>query len=391
MSLRFTTAGESHGPALTAILEGMPAGLAINEEELARDLSRRQSGSGTGIRLAHGMENDIPQILGGVMSGRTTGAPITLQLVNRDHANWKGRAVPAFTIPRPGHADLAAAVKYGFDDFRYALERASARETAARVAVGAVCRALLETFDIRVGGYVTAIGGIVANLEEMSLEDRLVGARAAATCCPDPTAAVAIDQAIDQAKEDGDTLGGIISVAVLNPPAGLGTYATWEKRLDSCLAAAVLGIPAMKGFEIGDAFATAASSGLRAQDAIRLEGTHIVRESNLNGGIEGGISNGQPILIRVAMKPIPTTLTPQSSVDLANNVAAKTAYERSDCCPVPRAVAVVEAMVCFVIARALLDKLGGDSLDEIRPRFEALRALDADTLLLSPYPKIFWP
>jgi chorismate synthase len=392
MALRFMTAGESHGPCLTTVLEGVPAGLAITEESLALDLSRRQTGSGTGPRLAQGLENDIPRILAGVMNGRTTGAPIALQIVNRDHAHWQGRAVPALTIPRPGHADLSAAIKYGFDDFRYALERASARETAARGAAGAVCRALLKTFDIRVGGYVTAIGGIPARLDDVSFEQRISRSRAAASSCPDPAAAEAIEAAIDRARQDGDTLGGVIEVVTLDCPPGLGSYATWEERLDSRLAAAVLGVPAMKGFEIGDAFANTARTGTTAQDAVRCEAGRIIRGSNRCGGIEGGISNGQPILIRAAMKPIPTTITHQESVNLAaDGAAAQTVYERSDTCPVPRAVVVLEAVVCFVIARALLEKLGGDSLDEMRPRFEALRTLAVDTLRLSPEPKVFWP
>lgn len=392
MPLRFITAGESHGPCLTVILEGVPAGLAITEESLARDLSRRQTGSGTGPRLAKGLENDIPRILAGVMNGRTTGAPIAMQIINRDHAHWKGRAVPAFTIPRPGHADLPAAVKYGYDDFRYALERASARETAARVAAGAVCRALLDTFGIQVGGYVSAIGGIVARLDDVSFEQRIVRSQVSASSCPDPVAAEAIEAAIDRARQDGDTLGGVIEVAVLNPPAGLGSYATWEERLDSRLGAAVLGVPAMKGFEIGDAFANTARTGTTAQDAVRSEDGRIIRGSNRCGGIEGGISNGQPILIRAAMKPIPTTIAPQESVNLAaDGATAQTVYERSDTCPVPRAVVVIEAVTCFVIARALLEKLGGDSIDEIRPRFVTLRALAVDTLRLSSESKIFWP
>ncbi len=391
MAFSFITAGESHGPALTAILEGIPAGLPLAEEDLARDLARRQSGSGTGARLARGGENDLPRILGGVMNGRTTGAPIALQIVNHDHANWQGRAVPAFTVPRPGHADLAAAVKYGYDDFRYALERASARETAARVAVGGVCRALLGVFGVRVGGYVAAIGGIAATLDDLPLADRIDAAGQSAARCPDPGAAAAIDAAIAEAREAGDTLGGVIEAAVLDPPPGLGSHVTWRQRLDSRLAAAVMGIPAIKGFEIGEAFANASSSGTRVQDPIRFAGERVVRPSNRCGGIEGGISNGEPILIRAAMKPIPTTLAPQPSVDLAANAEAETVYERSDTCPVPRAVPVVEAALCIVLAEALLEKLGGDSIDEMRPRFAALRTLDTDALRLSPDPKIFWP
>lgn len=391
MALRFVTAGESHGPALTAILEGMPAGLALAPAELAIELQRRQTGSGTGDRLAKGIENDAPQIMAGVMNGVTTGAPIAMQIVNRDHQNWKGRSVTAYAVPRPGHADLAAAIKYGYDDFRYSLERASARETAARVAVGGVCRKLLSTFGISVGGYVASIGGVNGAFEHLSFEERVAAARSSMTGCPDPEASQKIDEAIDEARAAGDTLGGVLEVMVVGLPVGLGSFATWEQRLDSRLAAAVMGLPAQKAFEIGEALSNTERKGTKAHDQIRLDGSHITRTSNRSGGLEGGITNGLPLVVRSYMKPISTTLTSQKSVNIPNNTNADTVYERSDICPVPRAVVIIEAAVCYVLAGALLEKLGGDSIEEMRPRFDALRKLDVNELNISAEDKVFWP
>ena len=388
-TLRFLTAGESHGPALTAILEGLPAGLTLTADDIAADLARRQRGAGSGGRMA--IEQDRAEILGGVMASRTTGGPIALLIANKDHAAWQGKAVPAFTIPRPGHADLAAAVKYGYDDFRLALERASARETAARVAVGAVCRKYLEAFGIQIGGWVSAIGTFEANTKGLLFPACIERARESDVTCPDPDAAARMRAAINQAGEQGETLGGVVSVVALGVPPGLGSHVHWDRKLTSRLAAAALGIPAAKGVEIGEAFDNAARTGTQAQDAIRMEGNRIVRATNRCGGIEGGISNGQPILLRLAIKPIPTTRQPQSSVDLATGVHAETRYERSDVCPVPRAVPVVEAAVAFVLADALLEKLGGDSLSEQQPRFAHLRAMTVDALKLDGNPRCFWP
>jgi len=389
MALRYLTSGESHGPALTAILEGMVAGLPLTEAMIAVDLARRQAGAGAGGRMA--IEQDHAAILSGVMAGVTTGAPITLQLTNRDHANWKGKAVPAYTTPRPGHADLAAAIKYGYDDIRPALERASARETAARVAVGAVCRAYLKTFGITVEGYVSAIGGHAACLEDMTFSDRIAYARSSDVQCPDPKAAAQMIAAIEQAKAQGETLGGIIEVAVQGAPVGLGSHVAWDRRLDARLAQAVLSVPAIKGIEIGNAFANTAKPGSQAHDAIVPGTAGLERRSNVCGGIEGGISNGQPIWLRAAMKPIPTTRKGQDTVDLATGKPCTSCYERSDVCPVPRAVVVIEAVVAFVMADALMEKLGGDSIAEMTPRFAALRRATLDDTRMSGQPHLFWP
>ena len=389
MTLRFLSAGESHGPALTAILDGLPAGLHLDEEDIQRDLLRRQTGYGAGPRMK--LERDRVRILGGVMDGQTTGAPLALLIENQDHAKWQGKAVEAFTTPSPGHADLSGAVKYAYSDLRPALERASARETAARVAVGAVCRSLLNEFSIRVGGYVSAIAEVSADLEALTLIQRLDQAEASEVRCPEPRSAAAMQTRIQQAIKDRDTLGGIVEVAVLNVPAGLGSYVEWDRRLDARLGAALLSIPAFKGVEIGDAFANTRLPGTQVHDAILLKDGALQRDSNHAGGIEGGISNGEPILLRAAMKPIATTLTPQHTVNLATQTETDTVYERSDFCPVPRAVVVAEAMVAFVLAQALLEKLGGDSLEEIRPRFLALRKATLSDLHMSGGQIIFWP
>ncbi len=389
MTLRFLTAGESHGPALLAILEGLPAGLPLSPEAIDRDLTRRQHGYGAGPRMK--LEQDRVQILSGLMEGCTTGAPLALKLDNQDHARWQGRPVPAMTVPRPGHADLAGALKYGFNDLRPSLERASARETAARVAVGAACRALLEQFGIHLGGYVAMIGGITADLARLSFEERIARAAASEVACPDPGAAQAIQAAIHQAMLDKDTLGGVIEAVALDLPPGLGSFVHWDRRLDARLGAAMLSIPAVKGVEFGPAFANAARRGTQASDPILLKGERLERPSLLSGGLEGGVTTGQPLLVRAAMKPIPTTLTSQPSVDLASRQPAHTHYERSDFCPVPRAVVIVEAMLAFVLADALLEKLGGDSLAELRPRFQALRQARLEDLRLDGEEHTFWP
>ncbi|MFZ4394231.1 MAG: chorismate synthase [Kiritimatiellia bacterium] len=388
MSLRFLTAGESHGPALTAILDGLPAGLPVTPELIAADLGRRQRGAGSGGRMA--IEQDQAQILGGVMEGRTTGAPVSLLITNKDHAHWLGKAIPPFTIPRPGHADLPAAIKYGYDDLRLALERASARETAARVAVGALCRAYLKTFGIEVGGWVAAIGGVTADTKRLLLDKCVEAARASDVSCPDPDAVAQMRAAINHAAEQGETLGGVVEVIATGVPVGLGSHVQWDRKLTTRLAAALMGIPATKGVEIGEAFANAALAGSQVQDAIRVADDRLVRTTNRCGGIEGGISNGQPIVVRIAIKPIPTTRKSQSSVDLVGGAEVGTKYERSDVCPVPRAVPVVEAMVAFVLADALLEKLGGDSIAEQEPRFAQLRKAELTGLSLTGQPHVFW-
>lgn len=389
MTLRFLTAGESHGPALTAILDGFPAGIKVDLEFIAAEMLRRQSGYGAGPRMK--MESDTVEILSGVMEGVTTGAPIGLLIRNANHEKWKGKEIPAFTTPRPGHADLTGAVKFGYEDFRPALERASARETAARMAIGAFCKMLLADFSIRVGGYVCSIGEIDANLLKMDLIERLELAGRNDLNCPDESAASLMRERIRQAMEGRDTVGGIFEIAALGVPIGLGTYSQWDKRLDARLGGALLSIPAVKGVEIGPAFENSRMSGTQVHDPISLNGDSIARSSNRAGGIEGGISNGQPILLRAAMKPIASTLTPQPTIDLAAGKETGTVYERSDFCPVPRAVVVAEAMTAFVLADALLEKLGGDFLSEMQPRFAALRKASIQDLPMCSEDHLYWP
>ncbi|WP_376791590.1 chorismate synthase [Thermoflexus sp.] len=390
MPLRLLTTGESHGPALVAVLEGLPAGLPVDLETVNRELARRQQGLGAGPRMR--IETDRVVILSGVLEGRTTGAPIALQIENRDHAKWRGRAIEPMTVPRPGHVDLAAALKYGYRDLRPGLERASARETAARVAAGALCKQFLQAFGITVGSYVIQIGPVRAALpDDLPYPVRFERAEADPVRCPDPEASARMQAAIEQVIREKDTLGGVIEGVALGVPPGLGSHVQWDRRLNARLMMALGSIPAVKGVEIGEGFALAARRGTEAQDGIFREGEALVRRTNRAGGIEGGISNGSPIVVRVALKPIATTLTPQPSVDLRTGQPAETRYERSDFCPVPRACPIVEAMMAFVLADALLEKLGGDTMEECRSRFEALPRARLRDLPLDGEPHVFWP
>src|SRR4026207_416144 len=390
MPLRFLTAGESHGPSLTAILDGMPAGLPLAAPVIDLELARRQKGYGSGGRMK--IEKDTVQILGGVLAGETTGAPIAMLVENADHVKWKGKAIEPMTAPRPGHADLTGAVKYGYTDLRPALERASARETTMRVAVGAVCKNFLAQFGILVGGYVSSIGEIQTDFTEMPYEERFVRAEESDVRCPIESSASQMQAEIEKTIHGKNTLGGILEIVALNVPVGLGSFAQWDKRLEARLALAVMSVQAIKGVEVGDAFENSRLPGTRAHDAMILDGqkSKVERLSNRAGGTEGGISNGQPIVIRAAMKPIATTLTSQQTVDLASGQESPTKYERSDFCPVPRAVPILEAMVAFVLADALIEKLGGDSMNEMKPRFETLRKATLEDLQMDNIPHIFW-
>jgi len=389
MPLRFLTAGESHGPALVAILEGLPAGLPVSQAQIEAEMRRRQQGYGAGPRMK--LEQDAARLLSGVMAGRTTGAPLAFQIENQDHVKWRGRAVEAFTRPRPGHADLTGAIKYGLDDLRPALERASARETAARVAVGAVCKQFLAQFDIVVGGYVVAIGEIDADVTSIDFAERMRRAEDSDVRCPDPAAAQAMRERIRRVMDEKDTLGGVLEVVALGLPPGLGSYVQWDRRLEARLGAALLSVQAIKGVEFGPAFANARLPGTQVHDQIRRQDGDLLRPSDRAGGLEGGVTTGGPLVMRAAMKPIATTLTPQMTVDLASGLETPTQYERSDFCPVPRAAPILEAMAAFVLADALLEKLGGDSLDEMRPRFAALKRARLADLPMQPGPHIFWP
>ncbi len=392
--LRFLTAGESHGPALTAILEGIPAGLPLDPSVIDPELARRQKGYGAGGRMK--IEKDSVRILGGVMAGRTTGGPIAFLVDNLDHRKWKGKAVDPMTAPRPGHADLTGAVKYGFDDLRPSLERASARETTMRVAVGAVCKHFLAQFGILIGGFVRSIGEIEADIDTQDYPGLFAAAEENDVRCPDPAAAQKIRARIEEIIHGKDTLGGVIELAALNVPIGLGSFSQWETRLEARLAQAVMSVQAMKGVEIGGGFRTTRLPGTLAHDGIKLvdnpenEENLLERSTNRAGGIEGGISNGEPIIIKVAMKPIATTLTPQATVDLASGENVPTRYERSDFCPVPRAVPILEAMVAIVLAGALIEKLGGDSLAEMKSRFEQLRKARLEDLPMKNQPIVWW-
>lgn len=400
MPLRFLTAGESHGPSLTAILDGLPAGLAIDRGALDGLMARRQRGFGSGGRMA--IEHDRVAITGGVVAGRTTGAPVALHIANADHAAWADRDIAPLTIPRPGHADLSAAVKYGYRELRLGLERASARELAARVAVGGLCLQLLDRFGIAVGSYVVQIGD-VACVPDGPYRDRFAAAEANDVRCPDAAAAAAMRAAIQAAARDRDTLGGVFEVVALGVPPGLGSHVQWDRRLTGRLLGAVASIPAIKGAEIGPAFANAARRGTDVHDRFALAGgvddgvdvagagdaspsTRIVRTGGRGGGLEGGITTGAPVVVRAAMKPISTTLTPLASVDLATGAPAEARYERSDICAVPRAAVAAEAMVAFVVADALLEKLGGDHVDELDARFAALRRNDVADLPMDGVP-----
>ncbi|MYE26938.1 MAG: chorismate synthase [Chloroflexi bacterium] len=370
--MRFFTAGESHGPGLTAILEGMPAGLSLSAKDINLDLRRRQKGYGSGGRMQ--IEKDGIILTAGVMNGMTTGAPIALQVGNRDFRSWKERDITPITTPRPGHADLTGAVKYGYRELRLSLERASARETTMRVAIGAICKKFLSEFGITVDGYVSQLGDVVAELADMSLADRIARNEDNDVRCPDPVAAEKMHEAIRQVKIDKDTLGGVFEVVARGVPPGLGSHVHYDRKLDAKLVAAMVSIQAMKGAEIGQAFENAGLRGSQVHDDIVVdESGNLSRRSNRAGGLEGGITTGEPIIVRVAKKPISTMLRGADSVDLATGEANPTVYERSDFCALPRAVPVGEAMMAIVLADALLEKLGGDSIDEMKPRFDSLR------------------
>ena len=372
--VRFFTAGESHGPMLTAILEGMPAGLPLEQADIDDELARRQTGYGAGGRMS--IEKDSAYITAGLMNGLTTGAPIALTLENRDFKNWKEKNIDPITTPRPGHADLTGAVKYGYRELRLSLERASARETAARVAVGAICKKFLRIFGIEVYAYVTQIGDVQATVDysksfaelyQISLENELR--------TPDENAVEPMREKIKTVRKDQDTLGGIWEIVAVGVPPGLGSHVQWDRKLDGRIAQAMMSIHAMKGVEIGEAFANAAKSGSQVHDEIFLnEATgELYRATNRAGGLEGGITTGEPIVIRLAMKPIATVLKALGSVNLASGQAEPTTYERSDFCALPRAMPIGEAMLAVVLADALTEKLGGDSIEEMQPRFAQLK------------------
>jgi chorismate synthase len=374
-ALRYLTAGESHGPALIGILEGLPAGLPLTSADLDAQLARRQHGLGAGSRMK--IERDHAQILGGVLSGQTTGAPLALRIENLDHSRWADRDIAPMTVPRPGHADLVGAIKYGYRDLRLSLERASARETAMRVALSAACRVLLQHHGVQVGGYVVRIGQ--ASWEPPLVTDpaefpaRWNAAEVSEVRCPDAVATAGMVACVKEHMHSRNTVGGVIEVVATGLPPGLGSFVHADRRLSAAIAAAMCSIPSVRGVEFGTGFGSAELAGTAAQDGYALDGDDIRSDGRHSGGLEGGVTTGAPLRLRVACKPIATTLSPQPSVDLARGAAAPTEYERSDFCHVPRAVPIVEALLCLVLADALCEKLGGDSLAEQQVRLATLR------------------
>lgn len=388
--LRYLTAGESHGPYLTMIIDGVPAGFPIQIEKINHDLWRRQQGYGRGGRML--IEKDEAQVRSGIRWGETIGAPVALGIENRDWKNWtkKMSALPedrddkiAVTKPRPGHADLNGALKYDRSDIRDILERASARETVARTAVGSFAKQLLAPFDIRVMGYIRSIGNVAADLSRLSFHEIYARSDESPVRTADPDAEEKMIALIEECKREGNTLGGIFEIVVLGLPPGLGSHTQWDRKLDGRLARALMSIQAMKGVEIGLGFEMARRRGSQVHDEIffdpskdvsegtpRVVPTGFYRGSNNSGGTEGGMSNGAPLVARVAMKPISTLMSPLQSVDLRSKQPADASVERSDVCAAPAAAVVGESVVAFEIARAFLEKFGGDSLREVRRNYE---------------------
>ncbi|MDL2344114.1 chorismate synthase [Deinococcus sp. MIMF12] len=377
--MRYLTAGESHGPQLTAIIEGLPSQLPLGKPDLDPWLRRRQGGYGRGRRMV--IETDEAQILSGVRAGRTTGAPVTLVIENRDHRNWVEIMSPepggeprkkALTDARPGHADLTGGIKYRHKDLRDVLERASARETAARVAVGAVALKLLGELGVEGANYVASLGGI--ETRQPFSWDALEAIEASDLRTPDEDAAARMRERIDGAKRDGDTLGGILEVRFRGLPVGLGSHVHWDRKLDGRIAQACLSVQAMKGVEIGRAFENATRPGSGVHDPIYYrEGTY-ARDSNGAGGLEAGMTNGEELVVRVAMKPIATLMKPLPTVNVVSHEPSDAARERSDTTAVPAAGVILQCVIGWVLADAMLEKFGGDTLPELQERVTAARA-----------------
>jgi len=381
VTFRFTTAGESHGRGLVALLEGIPAGLPLAAERVNTELKRRMGGYGRGARMK--IEADQIEWLAGVRAGETLGSPIAMLVWNRDWEHWQDVMAPEadatgagerrrqVTRPRPGHADLAGSLKYDREDARDILERASARETVARVACGAVCKVLLEQFGVEIGSHVAELGGVTARYRSPLPAPLNQASDASPVRCLDPEAEKEMVARIDAAKAAGDTLGGVVEVVALGVPVGLGSHVSWDTKLDGRLAQALMSIPAVKGVELGLGFEAARRKGSEVHDEI-LPG--LARATNRAGGTEGGMTTGEPLVARVAMKPISTLMSPLRTVDLKTGGAAQAQSERSDVTAVPAMGVIAEAMMALVLAQALLEKFGGDALSETKRNFEGYLA-----------------
>lgn len=365
--LRFLTAGETHGPSLTVIVEGLPAGLRVDESVINRELRRRQAGYGRGGRMK--IETDTVAVTAGVRNGLTIGAPLALVIENKDWQNWAGKKTERLTVPRPGHADLTGSLKYGLTDIRDVLERASARETAARTALGAVCRLLLDQFHIHIYSHVQQLGSVFseASSEEVIKQYQKIERSELRTLRKEKE----MRKVIDQITAKKDSIGGIVEIIVTGVPAGLGSHVHWDRKLDARMAQAVLSVQAIKGIEFGDGFALASKPGSQVHDEISYSKPRgYFRNTNRAGGIEGGMSNGENIIFRAVMKPIPTLMKPLRSVDMATGKQAFTFKERSDVCALPAAGVVLENVCAFVLADEFLRTFGGDSLAETKKRFK---------------------
>lgn len=376
--MRFLTGGESHGPCLTGIIEGLPAGLELDKKAIDKQLERRQQGYGRGGRMA--IEKDRIEFLSGLRFNRTIGSPLTLRIENRDWDNWRELMAPegdpppeteAVTRPRPGHADLAGGLKYNYSDLRLVLERSSARETAMRVAVGTVGRILVERFGFKFYSHVAAIGPVTSPVKAEELPDLAEKVERSALRCADSRSEEAMLEEINRSGEEGDTLGGVIELVITGMPPGLGSHVHWDRRLDGRLAGALMSIQGIKGIEIGAGFSAAARRGSLTHDQMVTDREGgISRSSNRAGGVEGGITNGEAIVIRMAMKPIPTLARPLDSIDLETGRDAPGAVERSDVCAVPSAAVVAEAVAAWEIAAAFREKFGGDFMEEIEASYQ---------------------
>ncbi|HEX8052255.1 MAG TPA: chorismate synthase [Thermoleophilaceae bacterium] len=381
VAFRFTTAGESHGPGLVAIVEGLPAGLELAPADLDADLARRQLGHGRGGRMK--IETDRAEVTAGVRHGKTLGSPIAIRVANRDYANWEERMNPwpvdgqpdEVHLPRPGHADLAGVQKYGLTDVRDVLERASARETAARVAAGALAKAFLRRLGVEVRSHVIAIGSVTAPAPDDLTAADFEGVDESPVRCLDADSTAAMIAYIDQARKANESLGGIFEVRAFGLVPGLGSHISWETRLDGLVAHAIMSIQAMKGVSVGDAFDVATRPGSQAHDEIFFDDEHgFHRETNRAGGLEGGMTTGDPLVVRGAMKPLPTLTKPLRSVDIATKEPAQALRERTDSVTVPAAAVVGEAMIAIVLARAYREKFGGDHIDDVAGALDAYRS-----------------
>ncbi len=375
--LRFLDAGESHGKCLLGIIEGFPAGLSINEENINLNLKRRQGGYGRGERMK--IEQDRVEILSGLVEGKTIGSPLGLMIKNKDWENWQEKEYPPLNIPRPGHADFAGAIKYGFKDVRKVLERASARQTAMRVAIGSVASSLLEELNIEIYSYVLRIGQVKANRVASFNREVKEEINKSPVYCIDGIASIGMCREIDRAREKGDTVGGVFEVIITGVPIGLGSYVEWDRRLDARLASAFMSIPGVKAVEIGEGVEASKKKGsavhdeIFAQEESQKDSFRYYRKTNRAGGIEGGITNGGDVVVRANIKPIPTLINPLRSIDFTTKKETKAIYQRSDICVVPAASVVGEAVASWEIAAAFLEKFGGDSLLEIEENYKNYR------------------